>query len=94
MSDGIGCKCAARCAADCVCDADWTPSELAALRTKLEKAERKLAQARAEGMEEAARLCDEVAVNPSSLWEQAGCWAHAAENCAAAIRAKKAQRND
>lgn len=34
-------------------------SELAALRTKLEKAERKLAQARAEGMETAAKVCEE-----------------------------------
>ncbi len=29
------CKCFARCEADCVCDHDWTPPAVTALRTEL-----------------------------------------------------------
>lgn len=36
-------------------------SKLAALRTRAEEAERKLAEARAEWMEEAAKVCDRIA---------------------------------
>ncbi len=40
-------------------------------------------------LEEAAAICDREAANPSSLWEEKLCWMHAAENCAAAIRAMR-----
>lgn len=35
MTDGKGCECFARCEADCVCDADWTPEEVIRLREAL-----------------------------------------------------------
>jgi len=38
--------------------------------------------------EECAKACEQVAANPSSLWEEAGCWAHSSENCIAAIRVR------
>lgn len=38
--------------------------------------------------EACAKVCDTEADNPSCLWEEPGCWKHAAENCAAAIRAR------
>lgn len=37
--------------------------------------------------EASAKLCDAEAAQPSDLWAEPGCWIHAAENCAAAIRA-------
>ncbi len=42
-------------------------------------------------LEEAANLCNVASNQPSSLWEEQGCWAHAAEYCAAQIRALKRQ---
>jgi hypothetical protein len=41
----------------------------------------------ADCIEACAVKCEEVASKPSSLWEEHGCWSHAAENCVAAIRA-------
>jgi len=38
--------------------------------------------------EACAKLCETEAENPSDLWEEKGCWAHAAENCAGSIRAR------
>ena len=38
--------------------------------------------------EECAKLCAIEADNPSCLWEEPGCWQHAAENCAGSIRAR------
>ena len=38
--------------------------------------------------EACAKVCDQTATYPSSLWEEAGCWNHAAECCASAIRAQ------
>lgn len=38
--------------------------------------------------EACALMCETEAANPSCLWEEPGCWAHAAENCAVAIRAR------
>jgi hypothetical protein len=38
--------------------------------------------------EECAKACEQVAANPSSLWEEAGCWVHSSENCIAAIRVR------
>lgn len=37
MTDGKGCECFARCEADCVCDADWTPEEVIRLRADIER---------------------------------------------------------
>lgn len=37
--DGKGCECFARCEADCVCDADWTPEEVIRLRAEISTAE-------------------------------------------------------
>ena len=37
MTDGKGCECFARCEADCVCDADWTPEEVVRLRAESKK---------------------------------------------------------
>ena len=34
MSDGKECQCAARCEAECACDADWTPEEIYQLRAE------------------------------------------------------------
>lgn len=39
--------------------------------------------------EQDALACKHVAANPSSLWQEPGCWEHAAENCAAAIRGQE-----
>ena len=37
MSNGIGCKCAARSAGECCCeDVDWTPEEAVRLREELD----------------------------------------------------------
>ena len=44
------------------------------------------AMTRASALEDAAAVCDAEAANPSTLWEEPGCWTHAAENCASAIR--------
>lgn len=41
--------------------------------------------------EACAMACDTEADNPSCLWEEPGCWKHAAENCAGAIRARGQQ---
>jgi len=38
--------------------------------------------------EACAKVCDAEADNPSCLWEEPGCWKHAAENCAGSIRAR------
>lgn len=35
-----------------------------------------------------AKVCETEADSPSCLWEEPGCWQHAAENCAGAIRAR------
>ena len=42
MTDGKGCECFARCEADCVCDADWTPEEVIRLRADIEQMKRAL----------------------------------------------------
>lgn len=39
--------------------------------------------------EQDALACKRIAANPSSMWQEPGCWEHAAENCAAAIRSQK-----
>lgn len=44
--------------------------------------------AKEEEREACAKVCDQTAAYPSSLWEEAGCWNHAAECCASAIRAR------
>lgn len=38
--------------------------------------------------EACAKVCETEADNPSCLWEEPGCWQHAAENCAGSIRAR------
>lgn len=38
--------------------------------------------------ETCAKTCESIASNPSSLWSEDGCWAHAAEACAAEIRGR------
>jgi hypothetical protein len=38
--------------------------------------------------EACAKACETEANNPSCLWEEPGCWQHAAENCAGSIRAR------
>lgn len=38
--------------------------------------------------EACAKTCESIASNPSSLWSEDGCWAHAAEACAAEIRGR------
>jgi hypothetical protein len=40
----------------------------------------------AQEREACAKTCESIASNPSSLWSESGCWAHAAEACAAEIR--------
>lgn len=37
------CKCFARCEADCVCDHDWTPPAVTALREEVERLRAELA---------------------------------------------------
>jgi hypothetical protein len=54
----------------------------------LEKFERLIAMARADEREACAKVCESEAANPSCLWEEPGCWSHAAENCAGSIRAR------
>ena len=44
--------------------------------------------ARADEREACAKVCESEAANPSCLWEEPGCWSHAAENCAGSIRAR------
>lgn len=39
------CKCFARCEADCVCDHDWTPPAVIALRAEIERLRAELAEA-------------------------------------------------
>jgi hypothetical protein len=36
MADGINCKCFASSEANCVCGADWTPSEVYELRREIQ----------------------------------------------------------
>lgn len=43
MSDGMGCKCAASCGAECCCDVDWTPGELVEARVRIKELETELA---------------------------------------------------
>lgn len=43
MTDGVGCKCAARCESECVCGADWTPREVYRLRAEIEQLRDELA---------------------------------------------------
>jgi hypothetical protein len=43
---------------------------------------------RADEREACAKVCESEAANPSCLWEEPGCWSHAAENCAGSIRAR------
>lgn len=38
--------------------------------------------------EACAKTCESIATVPSSLWSEDGCWAHAAEACAAEIRGR------
>ena len=38
-----------------------------------------------EGVKDAIAACRRVQKEPSTLWEETGCWAHAASNCADAI---------
>ena len=42
----MGCKCFARCEADCVCDHDWTPPAVIALREEVERLRAELAEAK------------------------------------------------
>jgi hypothetical protein len=44
--------------------------------------------AAAKEREACAQVCETEAENPSDLWEEKGCWIHAAENCAGSIRAR------
>ena len=39
--------------------------------------------------EACAKVCETEADNPSCLWEEPGCWQHAAENCAGSIRSEE-----
>lgn len=43
--------------------------------------------ARAEMAREAVEFCHQVGQQPSSLWQEPGCWTHSAECCAAGLRA-------
>jgi hypothetical protein len=43
---------------------------------------------RADEREACAKVCESEAANPSCLWEEPGCWSHAAENCSGSIRAR------
>ena len=45
--------------------------------------------ARAEALEDAAKICDKSGNEPSSLWEEEGCWKHASCYCAEQIRVLK-----
>lgn len=45
-----------------------------------------------EAYERAAKVCEKVAAEPSSLWEEPGCWSHAASNCAIHCRALADER--
>lgn len=45
--------------------------------------------ARSEALEEAAKVCDSSAKEPSSFWQEEGCWKHASYYCAEKIRALK-----
>lgn len=47
---------------------------------------KQLAAVEAAIIERCAKVCQRVSSEPSSLWEEAGCWKHAATNCADAIR--------
>ena len=38
--------------------------------------------------EECVVICSENAKKPSTLWAEEGCWKHASEYCAAAIRVR------
>ena len=88
LSDGYG-RYSERKALGCPTCAD----EIERLRAELA---RKTAEAtaffdagvtmRQKALDEAAAVCDAEAKNPSTLWEEPGCWTHAAENCASAIR--------
>jgi hypothetical protein len=40
------CKCFARCEADCVCDHDWTPPAVIALREEVERLRAEIAECR------------------------------------------------
>jgi hypothetical protein len=50
--------------------------------------ERLVELVRADEREACAKVCESEAANPSCLWEEPGCWSHAAENCAGSIRAR------
>ena len=39
--------------------------------------------------EQDVMACKRIAKNPSTLWEEIGCWKHAAENCEAEIRSQE-----
>jgi len=56
-------------------------------KKRAEEAERKLAEVERNALERAAKVCEGVASGPSTMWEETGCWQHAAENCAHGIRA-------
>lgn len=45
-------------------------------------------EATRQAYEDAARICMNLSRQPSSLWEEAGCWKHAMELCSQVIRAK------
>jgi len=47
-----------------------------------------------EAYERAAKVCEKVATEPSSLWEEPGCWSHAASNCAIHCRALSGERRE
>lgn len=51
-------------------------------------AKRVVALAAEREREACAKVCETEADNPSCLWEEPGCWQHAAENCAGSIRAR------
>ena len=56
-----------------------TANELAGIVNEAVAAER----------EACAMECELTSRHPSSLWEEAGCWKHSAQNCADAIRSQK-----
>lgn len=43
--------------------------------------------ARVEALREAVESCRQVGQQPSSLWQEPGCWTHSAEACAVGLRA-------
>jgi hypothetical protein len=63
-------------------------SDVALFHEAIAAAER---AAYARALTDAAQACAQVASQPSSLWEEDGCWKHAAGNCVSVINALASQ---